>query len=366
MNYFFKTTKNILILFILVTFFYFTPVPRAQAAFNMSNCIDDMTKDVAETGIVTWGVEIGLQWAWEAFGFGAATSAAILAVPTSDIPGTSELGGIKGINNAHTQFQDVIMQNLDAWAYGVGQCALQLMTNQTIEWIKGGFAGSPNYSINVDKLFQDLSDSVAKDLAFQIDGLNACDFTPQFKTDLINSVKLSAQSRSISRNRYSQRVKCPFPSTIDPAVFLQDFKQGGWAGFEASLSDSGNPFGVGLATRKEQKARDSQAKEVQQGKLTQSSGFLDILDWDGSTLSADPGCAFPWTVVDNWAGMGADNQHYYAKQYCNTKTPGKTVEDQLSKSLGTEFDRLGFADSLNKIISALIGQVNLEVRQGLF
>lgn len=245
------------------------------------------------------------------------------------------------VSTTHAGFQDVAKMTLDTLAYTVAQLALSQITDSTVAWIKGGFAGNPSFAIDPEKLFLDTTNVVAGGLSRQIRGIATCNFDVNFNEDLVNMVEMS--TRSGATLRFEDQIRCPFPSlSVNSSDFFKDFKTGGWRAFEVSLSDSGNPFGVLLTTSQELSSRQASALGVKKDELNWASGFISMKQCSGT---------------DPKTGLQTG---------CKVTTPGKIMSDQLSKSLGTDMDRLGFADNMNKIVSALVGQLARSAINGIF
>lgn len=293
-------------------------------------------------------------------GAGAASKAAgtSVAVPVADAILTTLTGTIAGVSAAHASLQDVTKMNLDMLAYSLAQCALTQLTNNTIAWIQGGFNGSPKFSVDLRSLTEDIAKGVSADFANQIRNLQSCDFTPNFIDDLADRVDIFPQLR-----RLPPKIQCPFPAQN---VLASDFYNAGSgiAGkftfklMETALGDNGNRFGVNVLTNKELAARQAEAKATNDQKLSWSNGFTDIIDTDN--------CNFPQEVTDIASEMSPEMWAWEQKQYCKTTTPGKVIGDTLMKQLGVKTDRIGFADNMNKLISALIDELTSEAVHGIF
>ncbi len=285
----------------------------------------------------------------------AETESTSVAVPITDAVSNIRLGTIDGVAAASASFQDVGKMNLDAFAYKVAQCILSQLTNNIVSWIKGGFNGSPKFAVDTRRLFEDIAEGVSADFVRQVKGLGVCKFTPTFVDDLTNSIDRSNKSKR------QLPIKCPFPEQVVKASqFYNDLSTFSWEGMQAALEDSGNPFGVRLVTSQELESRQAEAKAAEDQKKSWSGGFADIIDTEN--------CAFPSEIYDEMQKPDISSQQraHYERTYCPTTTPGKLVGDQLTKTIGAEQDRLGLADNMNKIISALIGQLTKESIKGIF
>lgn len=336
MSYHFKIMKKILI--ISVFCFLFSATHNAQAAFNVAGCVSTGIAGAIAQSTATGAAEAAATAGAGAAATGASAVASVAAVPTADAVAAGLLGTVSGVNIAHTAFQDVGKMTLDNAFYVAAQCALSFMTENTVAWIKGGYNGSPSFAVDPQQLFLDIANSVSGGLVNQIRGIATCNFTPNFNFDLANMVDLSG--RSGYYDKFDQSIRCPFPANINASQFYRDFNQGGWKGFETSLQDSGNPFGLKVRTAEELATRQKEMKDLKVEQLGWAGGFLPM-----ETCELDS---------------------YGVAQICKTTTPGKTISDQLSKTLGTDMDRLGAADNMNKIITAVIGQLTSNLATGIF
>lgn len=301
-------------------------------------------------------------------------------VPVSDLAHTTVTTSHSLADVTSMSFQNILKMGLDTLAYGAGQLVLNQLTENTIKWIQGGFHGSPSFAVDTLQLEQDMIDAVAGDVIAQIKGIQTCKFTINYTDDLTDSLLLSTKARR------KFPVKCPFPETLNFTAqgFYEDFNKGGWALFGLALEDSGNPYGVQIVTANEMAKRSGETKKQSDQSLSWSNGFVNLLDTSDCNYPGDTGSkvaiynaaqADPASVtLEEYAligsgGAGSVNQgtiDTWNKQYCKTTTPGAIVSSQLTKSLGLDMDRLGFADNMNKIIAALIKRFTQDAVRATF
>lgn len=377
----FKKSKIILTLFAIVSFFSFNISVHAQTAAeqtaNIAGCVS--TAIVAGFG-ATMGASLAVELIPSASitqtsaegaaaagvsgaGLGAVATGVgklvSVSVPVGDLVGN----GLRSLNlvvdSTASAFQNVAKMSLDSLAYKVGQCMLTELTNSTVRWIQGGFTGNPRFAVDTTKLFQDISAGVLEDFSNQIKNLQACDFTPNFKYDLANSVQLSAPAR----NKIPAKIACPFgPMNVTASQFYAGTSQVfSWALFETALSDNGNQFAVKMITAEEAARRQAEVKATADQKLNWSNGFADIVDTEDCPEMPQEVIL---AIANGEFSEGAKKS--YQQSYCKTTTPGKMIEGQLTKSLGINMDKLGFADNMNKIVSALIDQITKQTLAGVF
>ena len=297
----------------------------------------------------------------------------ILAVPTGS-EGSASGSTLQSGEGASTNIEQFLKPMADCIVHEAAQLAVDRLGEKTVGWIRYGLNGSPNYATDLNGLFLNLSKTTAGDFKNQIRGTDICDFsgtgggassagtsgyvapTGDFKTDLANSVGLS--TRENSRAKYAARVKCPFPGT-SAKDFYADFNNGGLNAFEASLSDSGNPFGVTIQTGQELALRNEETQRVQQQQLTQSNGFFGTVDTSK--------CNFPDGYKTYLDSLGDATALTNAQRlYCKTTTPGKTVSDLLSQVVGSDLSRLMASNSVNTIMEGFITQQVNDAVSGIF
>lgn len=371
MDHYFKILKKLIALLLIVPFFSFGEVAYAQSTTDETNISNCVTQAIQE-GIAASATRLGVQEAGALLGasFGGTKPvvATALSVPVADATANITLGATQGLINVSNSFQDVLKMDLDAAAYSVAQCTLSQITDNTVKWIQGGFNGSPAFAVNVNQLFGDITTGVLENFSNQIKNLEACDFTINFKYDLADSVQLSTP-----KNKFPAQIKCPFsPQTVTASQFYNDRSSFSWKLMETALSDRGNRFGVSAITAQEAERRQQEAKTKADQKLSWSNGFADVLETDPSK------CNYPADIYDSYTGwtsksnpasgdyIGDAAMKFIQNESCPTTTPGKMIGDTLMKAIGAKQDRLGFADNMNKIISALIGELTKEATKDFF
>lgn len=301
---------------------------------------------------------------WDATNFGANIQTTIntTAIAVSTTAGTV-------VNTAHASWATLGMNTLNSLAYTAGQIALNQLTDNTIAWIKGGFHGMPSFTVDTQAMGDELADAITLGLVSQIKGLATCEFTGTFVDDLTDSYQLSKKKK--------MPITCPFPDSLtDMTFYASDVETAvnsfSWELFSAGLDDAGNPFGVQIVTANELQANQEKAKANSDQKMSWSNGYADIVDTNNCPSMPDESVDYiangtpssevaqEWNGTE-WVATGVtydppDQATVQAlqKTYCKTTTPGNIVSDQLSSTLHLDMDRLGFADNLNKIISALL------------
>ncbi|MHB1118372.1 MAG: hypothetical protein ACYCZ7_02535, partial [Minisyncoccota bacterium] len=242
---------------------------------------------------------------------------ALAQVPSLFVPVNDAV--LNFTQEASLTWDSLTQHSLNILAYQAGQMALDQITQSTIAWIRGGFNGSPLFAVDPNQFFLELADSVSGGLASELRGLATCDFSATFNNDLANLIDLS--TRSNTRNKFATQIRCPFPAlNINASDFYgvgaRAFERGGgWSAFEASLQDSGNPFGVSVLTAREYSLRQQEARSIQEKRLDWSKGFLDVVNTND--------CQYPEQIqmlMDQEGDLDPSATAAYQRQYCSVTT----------------------------------------------
>lgn len=364
----------------IATFFW--GAEKTTGATNVAATAEVVAGVAAEAAIATAAVASGAE------GLGTVVEE-VLSVPTSNLVlQTTEIISLAlQATQAQLQVASAMAKTpkeqqskmtngiIDCIAFNAGQKMLEQLTNNTVQWIQGGFHGSPSFSVNTHEIFLDLADMVAGDLARDLRGLATCDFRVNYKNDLANQVELSAKREY----KFNSSVECPFPETFDlnSSDFYNGINKWSWEGIEYALQENGNPFGVALLTGNELALRSAEKEEVRKQELSWSSGFTNIVDAENCNYKSTTLGRYDLNedgniTKDEWDQLVAEGMITNAeareqrKLYCKTTTPGKLLGDKLSESTGVDMQRLGLVDSINKIIGAVISQVTKQASIGIF
>ncbi|MBI5400556.1 MAG: hypothetical protein HZB12_00350 [Candidatus Yonathbacteria bacterium] len=299
-------------------------------------------------------------------------------VPVGDFPHTLETIGQRLVAIGADIAAKAGEISLDSAAYAVGQALLDQVTNNIVNWAKGGFNGSPVFAVDPGKLFLDTANMVSGGVANDILGAGTCNFDNLFTINLTNSIRNTNHTPSGSSNVFKQQVRCPAALSGEKAQnFYKDFSQGGWSSFQSALSDRGNAFGTNLIVSQELVARQEQVLETKKQELNWGGGFLGMTD----TTKCD---SMPGEINDlinnpppkdgamnyatgNWDyPLTPEEIRSYQDSYCQKSTPGKIVENKLTQALGGDMVRLVGVDRVSKIIGAVITGLSTQAMTGIF
>jgi len=205
---------------------------------------------------------------------------------------------------------------------GIAKIAMKVimkkLTDSTVNWINGGFNGSPAFVTNPGRYFTEIADGLAGEF---IGGENSpLNF---LCTPFANNIKLSLRNNYATSQGYNPQ--CTFS---DIKGFLDEgFNRGGWdAWFELTQNPNNNPYDSYLNAQVELNSRIANKLSIAQEELRWGSGFLSFKGDDGEI-----------------------------------RTPGKVIEGQLELVLGQGVTDLGLARSFDDVVSALIGAMTKKV-----
>jgi len=274
---------------------------------------------------------------------------------------------------------------LDAVAYQVMNLVIERMTASTVNWINGGFKGSPGFITNPDAYFKDLGDKVAGHYIFINPNLN-------FLCGPISAKIRLALAQNYIQDRRWQCTLTDVAGNMED--FLGDFEKGGWDKFFRLTQEKHNsPIGAYLQAENELNIRIATRQGTIQRELQQSNGFLSFkkcTHWSnppgynsevqGDNNAPDPNaCASGQTRdetgecsgdIDITADFGADWGYTdpTSGRTCDateTVTPGSVIENKLNNVLNIGNGKLAVADEINEIISALLTQVTSRIVGGI-
>ncbi|MEK7612725.1 MAG: hypothetical protein AAB449_01075 [Patescibacteria group bacterium] len=215
----------------------------------------------------------------------------------------------------------------------IAKVALQQMTASIVNWINSGFNGKPGFVQNYQQFFTNVADQAAGEF---IRGSGLAFLCSPFRPQ----VRIAIAKAYANRNAQS----CSLTSIMRNANSFMNgnFSSGGWPGFLTfTTAPINNPYGS--YSYAQISLGNYQANKVleQSTRLAQGQGFLPVTKQKDCQL------------VPTSDGSGAP------REVCREVivTPGKTIADSISKTLGQGQDQLGLANSIDQILNALVTQL---------
>jgi hypothetical protein len=259
---------------------------------------------------------------------GCAAGTVVSAIVQEAIGAATSAAGI-GTEVPTKEIQLRSKENIwDAIGYCLINGLITYFSQATINWINGGFEGSPAFVQNPTQLLKDIADQEAGGLIQELGGGFLCgDFKPQVQIALL-------ENYTQGNSAYRRRSQCTLSQVVkNVEAFKQDFNQGGWKGwFSLTQVPQNNSVGAYLMAEQELRTRVNKSQTRTSTELDWNSGFL----------------SFKKCQTDAKTGK---------KRNCQTTTPGKVVADQLTQTLDLPRERLVLADEFNEIVTALVNQL---------
>jgi hypothetical protein len=272
----------------------------------------------------------------------------------------------------------------------IKQLAHQI-TLSIINWINGGFQGSPAFVQNPEGFFQGIGDNIAGNFIGGPGSPLAALCSP-----IALNVRLAlAFDRADLSNNYACTLSQVISNVKGASIngfTAGDFNQGGWKAF-AALAEPQNSFNGAYLQGKATLALQIQNKTVlNQSLLDQGGGFLSwqsctptptvqggtqatqapflaaqqpssitgALSQGGGLASVNIPKAPAGSVGTVRTDPGGNNQN------CQTETPGSFISQQLNFAANSPLQQLDVQDNINAIVGALMSQlVNKALSAGL-
>jgi len=235
----------------------------------------------------------------------------------------------------------------DSLAWMAANIVIRRLVDETVNWINSGFEGSPFFVTNPGDFLMDAADQASGLFLAKLRLTGLCyDWTPRIELAL----RL--------QRPFQQRMQCTLSRVISNyEAFINDFINGGWAGWIAMTSQpQNNIYGAYLEASGELTRTIMNAQNQAQTKANWGKGFLsqEVCSQGALDQAAYNSCMHP-------TGAGpAGTDAICKKAACShfeIQTPGTTIENRLTQALGSDVQRLISADEFNEILSALFGQL---------
>lgn len=233
---------------------------------------------------------------------------------------------------AETTAETVKSKVLDGVAWSFINVAIDVMTQDIINWINSGFSGSPAFVQDPGSLFQRTADIAAGEFLKNTQLGFLC---KPFKLDALLAIELSYyQGDGDVLDQYTCTLSEVGNNVED---FVNDAQNGGLGRFiQVTGNPHNNPYDVAFGVKAALETKVTTAVGQKKDDVALGNGFMSFRECKAGEKR--PNCT------------GA------------VQTPGSVIEAQLNHSLGLPSDRLSVADEFNEIVSALMGQL---VKQAL-
>ncbi|MFA5934002.1 MAG: hypothetical protein WC795_02155 [Candidatus Paceibacterota bacterium] len=270
----------------------------------------------------------------------------------------------------------VITRCLDDIAVAAAQIVLNVITNETINWINRGFSGEPLFLKNSQSFFANMGKDATHEL-FSAIGYDPDNFPfadENFMENILNSI-----SRRFEDNA---RISREFALGGDWYTFRSDFNNGGWDAYLALAEPNNNPTGFKNLVQKDLASRLQgtvlSAVDKVKNELLQSGGYLSL----DKCIASDTGLD-DYIADKTWDRADADGRLAQARMdltstnitiaeqaevdipliqkeidqhHCKdweTQTPGQAVATKINQSITADGRRLELAKDMTSSLAAI-------------
>lgn len=231
---------------------------------------------------------------------------------------------------------------LDKVAWALSKSIVATITQSTVTWINSGFQGSPAFVQDLDRYLTDIADQAAGRFIDRLGPNNPLSFLcSPFALDIQVALAIEYQT---ARERIPYRGCRLSEFTGDFERWIEgEFEQGGWETWFRVVSEPEiyTPIGARSEAQRALEENIQAARNEENQNVANAGGFLSF------------------RLCDETQGPGVTSE-----QDCRVVTPGKTIADRLSDSLGLGEQSLIAADEFNEIIGALMGQLAVQAISG--
>lgn len=284
-----------------------------------------------------------------------------IALPPSFVENTR----ITRLNTEETKKSVRSLDESDTCLKSIGRAVakmlLQKITLSTVEWINGGYDGSPKFIQNAGEFWGDMAKNEIFQFGVEIGNPELFPFGRAFMQKQARAFKTKfAQNAEYSLNKLIQDTNPQFSAT----TFEADFSMGGWSAWDAMTQvPANNPLGFNLMASNELQKRlegtsQSNAQDMRDA-LQQARGYLgtemctypDGVDKQEHEMALQERAEYP----DGSEGLGVPITRLY--RLCERweyVTPGGMVADAATKLVNYPDNNLLRVDDLNDAVAAIL------------
>ncbi len=270
---------------------------------------------------------------------------------------------------------------LDTLATTVAKNLIRRITSSVVDWINNGFEGSPAFMDNPGGFFLDVADQITGEFLDKFGGplSGLCN---EFSIDIRLALAFKFHRKPIKRYECTLSKIISNVEKVGDNITVNgknikgftggDFNQGGWPAFVTMTTDTqNNPYGAYLEANSELSVRVANAKIEKDKEINNGKGFLS---W------RNPECkkkteAHNKTVRANYqkvedgelpndAKLSGEAYTMKSSNDCPIETPGSLIAGGLENSANGPLRELELVDSINEIVSALVGSLITQIFQG--
>src|SRR3989344_1470750 len=207
------------------------------------------------------------------------------------------------------------------------------LVQQTIGWIQGN--GKPKFITNWKSFLGDVANQAAGDFLYRVNPKLCSSFGPMIRIALtpVNTAP-------------DKTITCTLDQVMSNVQDFQDnFSNGGWIAYGATLQPSNNFFGAYMQASDILMIEQAQKKEAKKSEAKSSSGFL------GTKLCVKWEYRMPSCIGEDNCPAGSGEKVCVEEK---TTTPGDTVAKALGDIPGAPLQRIVNAQDITALVNALV------------
>jgi hypothetical protein len=326
---------------ILIVFFIFSPIKSFAENHNEDPSLGDVAADAAEGAVIGVASCYLAGFAGNLLG-GLST---LLSVPTGDSANQANTGASVGKNCM-----------LDGAANGIKRGLVKALVRSTVNWINGGFDGSPRFGYELGKIVEDTKAMYLDEIIYNNKNLNF--LCSGFELPLKFAMQVSYGGGG--GDRYQP--KCTIDdikTNVGAAVDDLDDYYSVNRSLAYTTNSSNSPFGVYFKLSNDLDRAVKLVVDANDKELSDNGGFLSYRKcnqsvWEKAWVKENKDSVESGVILTK-PNFSIYDGSYLAKKHCKITTPGTTLSASLNKSLEIEGDALVSADEFDEVISSLVG-----------
>ncbi len=296
--------------------------------------------------------------------------------PVADFLASAGIGVDAGTNTTTTAKTVLqwIAKLLGMILKAIAKVLLNKLTEATVNWINGGFKGSPQFVQNPESFFKNIGNAQLENLIDTI-GYNASKFP--YGREISQALIWSYRNQN---GDIAQKMRYTLGDILGQEAnkFQNNFNVGGWAGYEAFNSNpANNVYGALFVGANKAANTVAKGQQLVQQQLNYGQGFLNQRTCVAYRSSPQVG---PQEQSQQGAGYSPPLPTKQQQGQANAKTfflggakseadcitwktvsPGSVVQSQINRALGSKFSQTELGAALGNSISAIVNALTTKL-----
>lgn len=242
---------------------------------------------------------------------------------------------------------------------------IDYMTDELVNWIQGG--GDPKFVTDWEGFLTEVADETGGQL---LEEVTSAEFMAGLcQPDWALKIRIGLQKPK----KFATRARCTLSDIgVNFNDFMDNFENGGWAGWLSVSESQNNPYGMYMLVLNEKIEKEARAKLGAENEVKTGSGFLSdkvckaIVCADFSTGKSNSMVGtFSEEEFNTINSSSADSSTCMCTQW-ETRTPSKIAADALNKSVFRDFEWLNNSEEWqNMVVAVTTAVINRVTKEGV-